>query len=733
MQRFLCRAAVLSILIASAARAADLRSDAGSALFAAPTERIELPDQGGVLERSIVASGPGWAQEQLAGNVGPLQLTDAADYLIVAGGQGIESVPLEDVVGAEFAGYVRGVMRANAALAKGPQEQVFVLQKSVLQAIEPLWIDRELLENDPTELLNRTICLPVPFVGADLAPSFVPDLVIRELTSGVFDYRELIGTDLAADLGPSLGSLDPRLSATALAQPVGAEPEPGAVMSAASSGAGGGLSCFNLRDLLLANGGDGICEFNPIDPSTWYSEPEARGTLDLIPPSKSVEISLDTTQEPGKTLLGDTYDGTLRYALDFEFKGESGRGIGGSLKVRAGLLFCVPLWLRPVQGRLWAHLEASREISMHGTLSVGTTESAQVTQGFDGNAALGREVVDGPAWGGQLGDPAKVFDWLHPTPALFKWVVFNIGPVPVLLILDAPIEIGLDASLETPMLTNFTTESGVRLGFDYACSFSGGCEAKEEAYVEPWSHVEFAGDAGFEGRALLRPYAGVSLRASLYFPGALYAKVGPRAFLNLDLWGASKTCGDANGDGSQEYVQGLALDSDMGIELIAKLGLYDPISDNAELNALIDLVAPLSFELYGWTFHQAFRNLQHPGGSTAFQPMLVGSTEVVEDQPLALTARMRPCYPYTDDVEYRVRWSQSSIESADGAPAAGVGVDHVYPDPGNPSVTLTAVSDAHGRNFGSADGDPLVTAVQRPVLVKAKPIVKISTPPIRLR
>ena len=354
------------------------------------------------------------------------------------------------------------------------------------------------------------------------------------------------------------------------------------------------------------------------------------------------------------------------------------------------------------------------------------TETAQVTEGFDGNAALGREGVGGGSWSGHSRS-GRVFDYLHPTSLLLH-DAFNVdgcGADPWAPSCPHP----------DPDVCDFTTESGVRMGFDYACRpfFSGGCEAKEEAYVEPWSSAEFADDAGFEGRALIKPYAGLSLRASLYFPGALYAKAGPRAFLSLDLWGASKTCGDANGDSSQEYVQGLALDQDMGVELFAKIGVYDPISDSAALNALVDLVAPITLELHEpWIFHQAFTNLQHPGGSTAFQPMLVGSTEVIEDSLLALTARMRPCYPYEDDVEYRMRWSPSSLVSTSGDPAAGVLVGHVYPDPGNFTATLTAVGDAHGRVFGSANGDPLVTAVSRPVLVKAKPVVR-TVPQLRLR
>jgi hypothetical protein len=697
---------------------------AGSLAAASPRQVLDgvesytLPRANLALTRKVVATGPGWVRERLAGVAGPLEFTDAADYFVVSDLEGIDAVPLGQVVGAEFATFVKARLREDAQKTASAAERVYVLQKSALAAAEPLFLDRDAILQDPYAYLDMTICVPMPVVGGISAPSFSPETVIREIAPGVLEYHEAFAGIASADptsvtLGRQLGTVDLNVARAAL--PSGGMPT-GAVAQSASTG---GMSCFKLRDV-LADGTGGSCKVDLLDPSSWYHEYKAKGTVDLDLPGAETEVVLDSTQGIGQTLLGSKYEGTLRYKAVDHFEEVDGRRLGGSLEVGVGALFCVPLWLRPVEGRLWAHVESRRELEMHGTLKYSATEAGEVTTKADGSPLL--TSVDGG-----LPDPYTLAELTLPEPAFLYPIAFPVGPVPVLLILDAPVEIGAIAGVESPTLTNFEADGELSLGFDYSCRFGGACVAHQPFGAEARSGTAVTGDLGAEGRAFVKPYAGISLRASLYFPGAVYAKVGPRAYMNFDFWGASKPCGDADGDGHAEWVQALTLDHDLGIELIGEVGIYDITTGIGVLDSALDLVPAVPFPIgQPLQWHLGFMNLLDHDGK-AFQPMLSVPADVKEDLPAVLGARMRPCYPYTDEVHYTLLFGDGKQGSAAGKPQQSVATTHTWSNSGTYTVQLTGVEDAHGRTFDLAFG-PLETTVKRSLVVKSATLVKQVAP-----
>ena len=628
-------------------------------------ETYTVPSAGLAISRDVVASGPGWVRQTFDGVAGALEFTDEADYFVVSDLAGIDSVPLTQMVGAEFADFLKGKLRAHALTTTNPAERVYILQKSALLAAEPLFLDREQIALDPYGYLDVTICVPNPIVGGITTPVFSPEVLIREIAPGVLEYSETIGASLTTDLanvplGNRLGSVDLNAvrSVASVSITGGAAPS-GAVAQSASTG--GGMTCFNLLDT-IGNGGGDSCKVDPFDPSTWYHEYKAKGTVNLNLPSANVDVTLDSTEGVGATLLGSRYEGTIRFAAEDRFREVDGRKLGGTIEVGVGSLFCVPLWLRPVEARLWAHFESHREIELHGTLKKPATTAGQVTSKADGT-------LQSTSLAGELPDPYTLSELTLPEPAFMIPIAFPVGPVPVLLILDAPVEIGVIEGVESETFTNFEAEAELELGFDYACRFGGSCTAKHPFYAEASFGSGVSGDAGLEGRAFVKPYAGMSLRASLYFPGAIYAKVGPRAYMNFELWGAAKFCGDADGNGQEEWVSALTLDHDAGIELIGEIGIYDIVTGIGVVDSALDLLPAYSFPIgdpINW--HLGFTNLLNQDGK-AFQPMLFVPTSVQEDQSAALTARMRPCYPYADEMQYGVVYGDGTRGGAEGVRA----------------------------------------------------------------
>jgi hypothetical protein len=366
---------------------------------------------------------------------------------------------------------------------------------------------------------------------------------------------------------------------------------------------------------------------------------------------------------------------------------------------------------------------------MHGTIKYDGTQTTNLsTQGRTGTSTIQAATN----FDSQLPDPRELLFVPGSTPLFMYPIAFMVGPVPVVLILDAPIEVGISYGVQSPTLTNFAVRGGIRAGFDYACRFGGNCEAKEAAYFEPWAEAGVSGDVGLEGRAFVKPYLGLSFRASLYWPGAIYAKVGPRAYMNFDLWGASKSCGDADGNGAAEYIQALALDTDAGVELMGEIGIYNPPTTGS---GLLDGLIPDSYAFpigspLNW--HLNLVNLKSPDGK-GFQPMLAAPASIREDVTATLGARMRPCYPYIDNVEYLIRDGNGNQASITGAPQQTVTATTVWPNPGTYTATLEAVRDAHGRNFGTAIGTSLIRSVTRPVAVTPAPVATKSSTTITLR
>jgi hypothetical protein len=684
-------------------------------------ESFTLAEAEIALQSGVASSGPGWRSQKFTGAAGSLTYTDAADYFFVADVTGIDGVPLEDVVGPDFAGFVRGKLHAQALATPNPRDRIYILQKEALRAAEPLFrdfLDPDVLEVDPYEHLDRVICVPMPVAGALLEPSFSPDVVIRE-DAGVLDYYEGAASGLATDLGPLLGSVDLRAlrSSTLLAAPAtgsGGAPA-GAVAQSATAEA---LTCFNLRDT-LGDGEGGSCKVDLLRPDTWYREHTVKRTLEVTIPSTSVEATLDTSQGLGKALLATYYDGTARYEAGFSFQNDAGRGVGGRLEVRVGSLFCVPLWLQPVAGRLWAHATASSRLEVHGTLKVPAEDVAQVAE-LDpsvGGSEVVRDPYVGAAPAGDLPDPYTLMEHTLVNPAAI-FVVPMPPPIPIVLIVDFPVEIGLIAGIDSPTLTNFWVEGSASLGFDYSCRFSGSCEAIEPFALTPVLDGHVDGDVGIEGRAFLKPYAGVNVRASLYLPGAIYAKAGPRAYANVELWGASKPCGDADGNSQAEWVNAMAVDGDVGLEALAEVGVFDVatgvdfIDDRLQsLDFSIPLAPPFNLHLFLETLSD---------GADPFQPMLAAPASIQEDATATLGARMRPCYPWKDEIEYELAFGDGTPRAEiDGKPQESVSASHVWANPNSYPVHLTAVRDAHQRN--------LAGSVRRTVAVTPKPVLKTTT------
>jgi hypothetical protein len=264
------------------------------------------------------------------------------------------------------------------------------------------------------------------------------------------------------------------------------------------------------------------------------------------------------------------------------------------------------------------------------------------------------------------------------SPTVFdNW--FTIGVVPVHLRVMVPVEAGLDAAAKATLKANAKVVG--HGAFNVTCG-SSSCSGSKSATLA----FDENNPPTFEAqlRVKVTPWAQASLKAVLFDETiGGYGQVGVRASLPTDLWAyAGNTCGDGDGNGSNEIVTAGTLDMAAKIDIVAKAGAFG--SD----------IGP-------WTWNVVNKHLVFKtfGDSTAIDPIFTSEATGVARRA-RMHGRMRPCWPYADAVTYRITWSDGTFSSFTAAPGAVFTQQHDFASPGLKPIKLEALYDAAGRNLG---------------------------------
>ncbi len=261
---------------------------------------------------------------------------------------------------------------------------------------------------------------------------------------------------------------------------------------------------------------------------------------------------------------------------------------------------------------------------------------------------------------------------------------FFIGPLPVHIGFNLPINYGLDLQASVTGSVTFEGAQSATGTFDYLCTPGGGCSGSSNYTQSGGSTPSTTGS--ISGRIQPNLWVQAAFRGYLYSEWLAYAQLGVRPYLRGDLWGYyGNACGDANGDNVNEVVDALTLDLDLQVHLTAEARAFG--------------ATPTQWNDLWHTprYHLAFWDLI---GSEALQPMLGGPARAPLFYPQVYTARMRPCFPWTDPVTYRFNWGDGSAQTqVSGPPATLTGAAHVWSSLGSKALTTTALTDAHGRVF----------------------------------
>lgn len=270
-------------------------------------------------------------------------------------------------------------------------------------------------------------------------------------------------------------------------------------------------------------------------------------------------------------------------------------------------------------------------------------------------------------------------------PHLFS-LNFAIGPIPVHIGFNLPITMGLSINASVTGQVTYTGSQQATGSFDYTCRLSGCTGTSSYSLLNPTSSQPVT--ASISGRIQPTVWVQAAVRAYLYTEWVAYAQVGVRPYLYGDLWGYyGNTCGDADGDGQFETVSALTFNLDWQVFLTAEARAFG--ASPTQWNNL-------------WSTPRRLIRFWDLIGSSAIRPILAGPSNVSVFNTNAYSVRMRPCWPYSNTVNYQVNWGDSTSSSVSGAPQTAVALSKSWSTIGPRTVSATALTDSWGRNLGSA-------------------------------
>ncbi|MBP6748993.1 MAG: hypothetical protein KA144_05090, partial [Xanthomonadaceae bacterium] len=344
--------------------------------------------------------------------------------------------------------------------------------------------------------------------------------------------------------------------------------------------------------------------------------------------------------------LGNGFSGTLKVegAGNLDANGEV------KLRVKRTKIFwvCVPYGVRFQHARAVGSLTLQDTITLTGTINYANPNPIEYE-------------IANPSLGG---------------------VFFMAGPIPVYIGFSLPIAIGIEIQASVSGQLQYRGGNSITGSFDYLCT-PDDCTGYNNLQSS-FQNISNPVGASISGRIRPSLYADVGVRAFLYAEAVAYAQVGARGYLHGDLWGYyGNTCGDADQNGNYETVSALTFGLDWQIAITARA---DTFFTNAWKKTL-------------WKSPQWYIGFWDLIGSSALTPMIDGPSSIGANVAASYKIRMRPCWPYGDNVDYTMNWGDGVTTNHNG-PAAPptwqpVLASHVWTTTGSKTLLLTALRDAH--------------------------------------
>jgi WD40 repeat protein len=307
-------------------------------------------------------------------------------------------------------------------------------------------------------------------------------------------------------------------------------------------------------------------------------------------------------------------------------------------------------------------------------------------------ASLSGTVSYGNSW---------AFDIVKPPLAI---IPIPVGKVVIPINVNLPITAGVDLQASVTGGISYTASQSTSVDYTARCTLDG-CTSAMTVNAPSPSGSDVTGN--IQGRIQPSIWIEAAVRAAVVHDRTNYVQVGLRPYADGDLWGhLGYGCGDADGDGAEEFVKGGYFDLNWRLNVTGQAYLV-PFSPRK----WPQLYSTGRQKIY-------FKNLVPAvsGGWTPFDPMMIGPASTEQYANTGYTVRMRPCFPFPTDneravpesnlrdnhVTYRVDWGDGTGEEFSGHRFdAALPRRHAWLTSGVMPVKVTALYDSHGRSYNS--------------------------------
>ncbi len=296
-----------------------------------------------------------------------------------------------------------------------------------------------------------------------------------------------------------------------------------------------------------------------------------------------------------------------------------------------------------------------------------------------------------------------------------SWIVW-VGPIPVRFGLKIPYFFGYDIAATVAGAVSLTNAATGNYRFDYTCTESR-CDGSNQSTVQfqPGSNISNGSVAVNVG---VKPYVALEAVGYVVSEWFLSAGIGSELSAPSTYWGYwGNGCGDADGDGIDEFVKSSIFDVNGQLALYGKWQILG--HDRWDW---IDWPFPVS----GWNLvlvndfsnrgkgpfvalrrNLLFREFQSLT-SSALTPMIGGSATILQTGS-GFSAKLRDCVPLHDRINYVFAWGDGTNSAFSGNAQEWTRVSHNYAQTGAKTLTLSAITDTLGRNLGPAKTSRSIT------------------------
>lgn len=286
-------------------------------------------------------------------------------------------------------------------------------------------------------------------------------------------------------------------------------------------------------------------------------------------------------------------------------------------------------------------------------------------------------------------------DWEIFDRQVASFVIFGYIPINVRLALDT----GFETSAEVSAELGLEAQLNLSGPFHYECDLVDGC-AGSDGFQDAVT-TQLTGSVEVEAEA--KVHATAKVKVEVADDDIAFVEAGAKGWARGDLWGYyGNACGDADSDGSNELVRAAALDTWVGLGVVAGSGGF--------------LLPDNNWDLFEREWHLDWWDLLGSGGSTALSPMIQGSDTTDLGGSATYQLAMRPCYPYSDAVN--LSYGPGVTGPATLTPGSSATIVHTPTTGGSQDINVTAVSDSQGRDLQMAFSRTVdVYAPPRPEIV----------------